>query len=48
MPAETSNTIHTNYGGGLILVPFNSIYIDVTYGISKESQLIQLTVRGKL
>lgn len=48
MPGETSNTMHTNYGGGLILVPFNGIYVDVTYGISKEDKLIQLTVRGKL
>ncbi|MCY7421416.1 MAG: hypothetical protein LH478_06685 [Chitinophagaceae bacterium] len=41
-PGETSNTIHSAYGGGILLAPFNKIYAEVTYGISdveKQGQL---------
>ncbi len=48
LPTEKSNTWHTNYGGGILLVPFKLIYVDVTYGISNDDKLIQLRVRGKL
>ena len=41
-PGETSNTIHSAYGGGILLAPFNKIYGEVTYGISDEEKLIQL------
>ena len=40
-PGETSNTIHTGYGGGILLAPFNKIYAEVTYGISDEEKLVQ-------
>jgi hemolysin activation/secretion protein len=48
LPSEKSDTWHTNYGGGILLVPFKLIYVDVTYGISKEDKLIQLRVRSKM
>ncbi len=41
---EKSNTIHTSYGGGLILSPFNKILFKVTYGISKETKLFQFSL----
>ena len=41
-PGETSNTIHSSYGGGILLAPFNKIYAEVTYGISDENKLVQL------
>lgn len=43
MPGETSNVWHTSYGGGLLLVPFNKIALKVTYGISPEIKLIQIS-----
>ena len=42
MKNERSNKIHTAYGGGLILVPFNKVMADVTYAISEDEKLIQL------
>lgn len=41
MPGETSNTLHVGYGGGIFLAPFNKVSADVTYGFSKEDQLLQ-------
>ncbi|GAC1585036.1 MAG: hypothetical protein NVS3B19_01980 [Ginsengibacter sp.] len=41
---ENSNTIHTSYGGGLILSPFNKILLKATYGISKETKLFQFSL----
>ena len=41
-PGETSNTIHSAYGGGILLAPFNKLYAEVTYGISDEEKQIQL------
>lgn len=34
LKGETSNTIHTSYGGGIILAPFNFAAFSVSYGIS--------------
>ncbi len=42
MPGENANTWHTSYGGGILLAPFNLMFFDITYGISKESTQIQL------
>jgi len=41
MPGESSNTWHTAVGGGIILAPFNALYLDATYGVSanKESSI---------
>ena len=41
-PAEKSNTWHTDYGAGLLLAPFNKFLVKVAYGISEESNVIQL------
>jgi Omp85 superfamily domain len=48
MPLETSNTIHTGYGGGIVVAPFNLMFLDITYGISNEQKLIQLRLNVKL
>jgi len=44
LPGETSNTIHSSYGGGIIIVPFYKINTSFTYGITSESRLFQLSV----
>jgi hypothetical protein len=48
MPNETSDTWHHGYGAGLILAPFNAIQAEVTYGISKDENLIQLKISKAL
>jgi hypothetical protein len=42
MPGEKSNTWHTSYGPGIIIVPFNKYNFTVSYGITNEMKLIQL------
>ena len=37
---EESNTWHYGYGGGIILAPFDKIYISVMYGASPENKSI--------
>jgi hemolysin activation/secretion protein len=44
MPSEKSNTLHTGYGGGILVSPFNKIAADITYSISEEIRLIQLRI----
>ncbi len=44
MPAENSKTLHTGYGAGIILAPFNKILTNITYGISDEEKLIQFRI----
>lgn len=44
MPQETSNTLHTAYGAGILLAPFNKVLAVVTYGISKEMRMIQVRI----
>lgn len=44
LPGENSNTLHTSYGGGLIIAPFNKISATVTCGISKETKLLQFGI----
>jgi hypothetical protein len=41
---EKSNTLHTSYGAGIMLAPFNKFCGTITYGISKESNLIQVKI----
>lgn len=48
LPGETSNTIHTSFGGGILLAPFNAVSATVTYGISKEIKLIQIRINKLL
>jgi hypothetical protein len=44
MPHENSKIIHTSYGAGIILAPFNQACGIITYGISKESSLVQVRI----
>ena len=41
MPGESSSLIHTSYGGGILLAPFNQISFTLTYGISSDENMIQ-------
>lgn len=42
MPGEDSKTMHTSWGPGLLLAPFNKISVSVSYGINEEAGLLQL------
>jgi hypothetical protein len=42
MPGENSSTLHTGYGIGMLLAPFNTISGNITYGISKDYGIVQL------
>jgi outer membrane translocation and assembly module TamA len=48
MPGETSNTLHVGYGGGIFLAPFNLVSAEVTYGFSREDNLLQFRFNVKL
>jgi hypothetical protein len=48
LPGETSNTLHVGYGAGIFLSPFNLASADITYGFSKEDNLLQLRFSVKL
>ena len=48
MPSEKSDLLHVGYGGGIVLAPFNFIFADITYGISKEDKLLQFRLNMKL
>jgi hypothetical protein len=48
MPGENSNTWHIGYGGGILLSPFKAIGGEVTYGFSKDGNIIQLRLSTKL
>jgi hypothetical protein len=41
-PLEISNTWHTGYGAGLILIPFGKVALTGTYCFSKDGSFIQL------
>lgn len=42
---ELSNTWHYGYGGGVLLVPHNKVYVSAQYGISNERQGFHFTLR---
>ncbi len=44
LPGEKSNLLHTDFGGGIILAPFNKILADITYGISKDDKVINVRI----
>ena len=44
LPSENSDTWHTDYGAGLLLAPFNKVFANITYGISKEARVINVRV----
>jgi hemolysin activation/secretion protein len=48
MPGENSNTLHTSYGTGILFAPFNKIAATLTYGISKETRIYQLSLNKLL
>lgn len=39
---ENSNTLHTAYGGGLLVAPFNRFTLMGTYSVSPEGGIVQL------
>jgi hypothetical protein len=43
LPGETSNKMHMGYGAGIVFAPFNKFCAVVTYGISNECRLWQLS-----
>ncbi len=45
---ETSNKLHSGYGGGFMIAPFNKAMISVTYGISPETSLFHLRLNRSL
>jgi hypothetical protein len=44
LPGENSNTMHTSYGAGILFAPFNFVCLQLTYGISTESRLVQFRI----
>ena len=48
MPGENSNRVHTSYGAGLLLAPFDFISLGLTYGITPESKLFQFRINTLL
>jgi hypothetical protein len=47
-PDESSDIWHIGYGGGFLIAPFNKLSAAVTYGISKEDQLLHIRFRRAL
>jgi hypothetical protein len=47
-PGEKSSILHTGYGAGILVAPFNFIFAEATYGFSNEDQLIQLRLNVAL
>jgi hypothetical protein len=48
MPGERSNKMHTSWGPGIIIAPFNRYNISATYGISEEIRIVQLRLNRML
>lgn len=42
LPGEKSNALHIAYGAGLIVAPFNLIYLDATFGFYKNENTLQV------
>ncbi|MGN6353731.1 MAG: hypothetical protein ACTHLB_10095 [Parafilimonas sp.] len=42
LPGEKSNPLHIAYGAGLIVAPFNLIYLDATFGFYKNENTLQV------
>jgi hypothetical protein len=47
-PGEISDTWHSGFGGGIMLVPFNKFAITVAYGVSPEDQVLNLRLGTKV
>jgi hypothetical protein len=48
MPGEKSDKIHIGYGPGLLIAPFNKFGATISYGMSKETNLIQIRIERLL
>jgi hypothetical protein len=48
MPGERSNKMHTSWGPGIIIAPFNRYNISATYGISEEIRIVQIRLNRTL
>jgi hypothetical protein len=48
MENEDSEEIHTGYGGGILIAPFNKVSLSVTYGISDQYKLVHIRVNKPL
>jgi hypothetical protein len=44
MPDEESNMLHTSYGAGILVAPFNFLSLGLTYGMTPESSLFQFRI----
>ena len=42
MPGENSEEMHWSYGGGVWFMPYNKLAFSITYGVSKEDQLLNI------
>ena len=42
IPTESSDKIHVGYGGGIWFLPYNRLAFTASYGVSEESQLLQI------
>lgn len=47
-PGESSRQWHSGYGAGLMIAPFNKVMFSVTYGMSKENNLVHVSLRKAL
>jgi hypothetical protein len=43
-PGETSDKWHTGYGPGIVLAPFNKLWLNASYGISSDDTVFHLQV----
>ena len=44
MPDENSKYVYTSYGGGIIFAPLYKMAATLTYGISKEARIFQVSL----
>ena len=44
LKGENSNEIHTGYGGGIILSPFNRLSVSVSYAVSPEDSNVHIAL----
>lgn len=44
LKGETSNEIHSTYGGGIILSPFNRITVSLAYAVSQEDSNVHIAL----
>ncbi|RYZ21635.1 MAG: hypothetical protein EOO16_12240 [Chitinophagaceae bacterium] len=47
-PGENSSLWHTGFGAGIMIAPFNRTSITVAYGVTPESQVVNLRLGSKI